>query len=352
MRGLVTAVVVALVLATAGPAGALPPPILRDRPPPEVAAAAWLLVDAGSGAELAAFDAGTPRPMASVTKLMTALVVVENTSPDEIVVISESAAATGEAEIGLVPGETWTVRELLAATLVRSGNDAAVALAEHVGGGDAATFVAMMNEKAAQLGLVDTSFANPHGLDDPDHYTSARDLAALAVVVLADPLIARTVRTHVVKFRSDPEGRSRRAINTNRLLGAYPGVVGMKTGYTGDAGRVLVAAADIGGRILISVVMNAEDHFDATRRLFEYGYETAGLRDALLRPLAMQEGGGGPESVELPDWLRVRLEATPTLAPGSDALTDPLTTPGGMALVAALGRMVDMLPGTQSGAAP
>lgn len=344
MRVALAILVSAVMVVSAGPAVALPAPLLRDRPPPDVAADAWLLIDAASGAELASFDASMSRPMASVTKLMTAVVVVENTSPDEIVKISDQAAAVGEAEIGLVPGEEWSVRELLAATLVRSGNDAAMALAEYVGG-SVDGFVVMMNAKAAELGLTATSFANPHGLDDPNHYTSASDLAALAAVALSDPLIARTVRTHVVKFRPDPEGRSRRAVNTNRLLGAYPGVIGLKTGYTGDAGRVLVAAAADGDRVLISVVMNAEDHFDATRRLLDYGLSTASFLDALLRPLALQEGGGGPETVDLPDWLMARLTATPRLDPGRDSLSDPLTTPGGADLAAALGRVIDRLPG-------
>ena len=146
--------------------------------------------------------------MASVTKLMTALVVLDSADLSDQVVISESAADTGEAEVGLVAGETWSIWELLNAIVVRSGNDAATALAEHVGG-SVEGFAEMMNAKALQLGMTDSSFVNPHGLDAEGHYSTASDLLRLGIAAYADPVIARMARTQVVKFRPAPNGAIR-----------------------------------------------------------------------------------------------------------------------------------------------
>jgi D-alanyl-D-alanine carboxypeptidase len=281
---------------------------------PEIGAAAWILYDDTNDVLLSEHLADQELPMASVTKLMTALVVVDHADVDEVVIISETAAATGEAEIGIVAGELWTVGDLLAAVMVRSGNDAAVALAERVGG-SIPGFAAMMNDKAAALGLEHSRFVNPHGLDADGHYSSARDLLVIAQAVLDNPAIARLARTKVVKFRDDPAGVKRRAINTNALLGAYPGVIGMKTGYTGEAGRVLVAAADQEGRRLISVVMGSEDHFFDTRELLAWGFDTFGLGDRWTDLFLEPFGGGGlgllPELVSTE--VEQRLRAMPQL---------------------------------------
>ncbi len=255
------------------------------------------------------------------------MVAREHAGLDAIVVVSDDAAGTGEAEIGLAAGEEWTMRDLLGAILVRSGNDAAVAIAEHVGG-SVEGFAALMNAKAAELGMAATSFTNPHGLDEDGHHTSADDLLTLAEVFLDDPVLARFVRTRVIRFRPDPEGNARRAVNTNLLLGAYPGVAGVKTGFTGKAGRVLVATATQGGRTLITVVMGSEDHFADTRLLMEYGFGAYGP-DVLVRAAALSEqGGGGVAAPELvPPWLRVRLAGAPALDGGGWALSPRGFTP-------------------------
>jgi D-alanyl-D-alanine carboxypeptidase len=306
----------------------LPPVPLTSLDPgdaPETSAITWILYDDTNGVVLSERGADEERPMASVTKVMTALVVREHTELDDVVLISTTAAATGEAEIGIHPGELWTVQDLLAAAMVRSGNDAAVALAEYVGG-SVEEFVVLMNAKAAALGLEHTRFANPHGLDDEGHYSSARDLLVIAQTALQDPAISRLARTKVVKFRDDPEGVPRRAENTNVLLGAYPGVIGMKTGYTSDAGRVLIATAEQDGRRLISVVMGSEDHFADTRELLDWGFDTFGLVDRwhalTLEPFG---GGGAPApSPELSSETERRLRALPPLP---ESQTNRLMTP-------------------------
>jgi D-alanyl-D-alanine carboxypeptidase len=304
-----------------------PPSVVADLAPPELpelTAKAWLLYDADTGVTLASHNADDPRPMASVTKIMTALVVMENAGLDEQVRVSATAEAVGESEIGLAVGEVWSVADLVAAMMVRSGNDAAMALAEHVGG-SVKGFAAMMNSKAENLGLENSHFTNPHGLDASEHYTSATDLRIMAEAVLKYPYIARVVRTRQVEFTPNPQGDPRVANTTNKLLGVYPGVVGIKTGFTSRAGLVLVSALDHNGRNLISVVMGSRGHFDDTRELLEYGIQTVSLRDRFVAPLLPEEGGGGvPDPIPAPlfgDLEAARLAAVDEIPAGSWATT-------------------------------
>jgi D-alanyl-D-alanine carboxypeptidase len=306
-------------LALTAPAGFLPPSAVNSAPTPELpelTAKAWILYDATAGVVIAEQASDEERPMASVTKIMTALVVMDHAELDEQVRISDSAAATGEAEIGLVRGERWTVGDLLAAVMIRSGNDAAVALAEHVGG-SVEGFAEMMNAKAQELGLSHTRFVNPHGLDADGHYTSAADLVVMAEQALADPYLSRLTRTSRITFKPDPSGVSRVAGTTNRLLGVYPGVVGVKTGYTGKAGLVLVSALERNGRTLIGVVMGSEAHFEDSRRLLDYGFELLNLESRFLAPLVAEQGGG--ESTSIPSLTadqQMRASLAPALADG------------------------------------
>ena len=282
-----------------------PPTIVADIPPPEfpeITAAAWLLFDADTGVTIAEHNAHEARPMASVTKIMTSLVVVENAALDETVRVSARAEAVGEAEIGLFVGELWTVADLLAAVMIRSGNDAAMALAEHVGG-TVEGFADMMNAKAETLGLEDSHFVNPHGLDAPEHYTTATDLRIMAQEAMRHPYLARMMRTTEVALKPNPKGVARVARTTNRLLGVYPGVIGVKTGFTSKAGRVLVSAQVHNGRTLIAVVMGSANHFADSRELLNYGSQVISLRDRFVAPLLAEEGGGiGPATASSPEF--------------------------------------------------
>ncbi len=293
----------------------LPPGDLPVVAPPELEAASWILYDATHDAVLDSHRPDDPRAMASVTKLMTALVVRQNADLDELVTVSEEAAATGQAEVGLVPGEQWTAWELVSSIMVRSANDAATALAEHVGG-SVEGFAELMNAEAARLGMVNSHFTNPHGLDEPGHFSTANDLLILGRAVLEDPLLARLARTSVIRFRASPDGTPRRAENTNELLGVFEGIRGLKTGYTGDAGRVLVSTARRWDRTLMAVVLGSEDHFGDTRRLLEYGFGTMGPADRYRIALAGEEGGGPPAALPLADWLRARLAIVTPLEDG------------------------------------
>ena len=308
--------------------GFTPPSIVADQAPPELpelpelTAKSWLLYDADSGITLASHNAEEARPMASVTKIMTALVVVENAGLEEPVRVSAKAEAVGEREIGLFVGEVWTVGDLLAAMMVRSANDAAMALAEHVGG-SVQGFADMMNARAEVLGLENSHFVNPHGLDASNHYTSAFDLRMMAEEVLKHPFLARLARTRQIGFKANPLGVARVAKTTNKLLGVYPGVVGLKTGFTSRAGLVLVSVLEHNGRTLIAVVMGSTDHFGDTRELLEYGAQTVTLRDRFVAPLLTEEGGGGPTGPGplLPELEAARLATVEDISSGALATT-------------------------------
>lgn len=260
--------------------GAVPlPPVLPLPAPPAVSAESYVLYDAGLGLELATHNVDQRLPMASTTKIMTALVVLLRTEIDDVVTVSEAAAEVGEAEIGLWAGERWTVRQLVTAMAIRSANDAAIALAEHVGG-SVEGFVELMNSEAARLRLRNTSFANPHGLDAEGHYSSARDLLTMTLVVMEDPFFRAAVRSAEARFPADPSGVARVASTTNHLLSGFEGAIGVKTGFTARAGLVLVAAAERQGRRLYAVVMGSEGeggHFRDAAKLLEYGFDRLAL---------------------------------------------------------------------------
>lgn len=237
---------------------------------PRVDAAAAALADLDSGRVLFESDADATRPIASITKIMTALLVIEATRPTEIVIASPNAAGQTGAELGLQPGEQRTVRELLLALLLQSANDAAVALAEHVGG-SVDVFVDRMNERARDLGMADSEFHSPSGLDDAGHST-ARDLLTLSSEAFLDPTFADVVGTRFAKVPAE-NAEPRRLQNRNALLWLYEGTIGGKTGYTAAAGFCLVAAAERDGLRLTAVVLGApEQAFDEGAELLNHGF--------------------------------------------------------------------------------
>ena len=229
---------------------------------PEVGAAAALLLDVSTQTVIYAKDATRRVAPASTTKMMTALVAIERGRLDDTVVIEPGDVVVGSA-IGLSPGEVWTLRDLLYDLLLPSDNAAAVAIARHVAGSEAA-FVGMMNAQAVEWGLRGTHFANPHGLDDPNHYSTATDLAQIALRGLTQPTFASIVSTRERKVGE------RLLRNLNELLGSYAGAEGVKTGTTDAAGQCLVAAAGrTEGRALVVVLGSADRYADA-RALLDY----------------------------------------------------------------------------------
>lgn len=325
-----------------------PVPVSAPTPaPPELTAGAWSLYDATAGVFLAGLDADVSRPMASVTKVMTALVARDNLDLSTRVRVSETAAGVGESEVGLVPGERWTVENLLYALLVRSANDAAVALAEATAGSVPA-FADLMNAKAEELGLTGSSFSNPHGLDEDGHYATANDLAVLGAELLEDEVLAEIVRTRTVVFRPAPNGSSRIVRNTNRLLGLYPDIAGVKTGFTGLAGRVLISALHTPERMIVGVVMGSEDHFADSRELLEYGARLITYADRWNASKLPEEGGSGVAPA-VDESVQARLEAAPELWDGAGPVTALADTAAGRAIEERLRSYLPVVLGGGSG---
>jgi D-alanyl-D-alanine carboxypeptidase (penicillin-binding protein 5/6) len=239
---------------------------------PEVSAESVVLVDIDSGQVLMAERPDLRRPIASTTKIMTALLVLEAVRPNDVVTASANAASQTGAVLGLKPGEKITVRNLLYALLLQSANDAAVALAEHVAG-DVERFLAEMNDRAHQLGARDTHFESPNGLDDRG-YSSARDMALLTVEAYRNPTFTEVVSRRAVNIPA-PKGKPRHIQNRNAMLWLYPDAIGVKTGFTSAAGFCLVGAAERDGLRLAAVVLGApEDAFSDAAALLDFGFET------------------------------------------------------------------------------
>jgi D-alanyl-D-alanine carboxypeptidase (penicillin-binding protein 5/6) len=225
---------------------------------PRVHARAYVVEDGETGQVLAAYHQRARVPIASLTKLMTVLLTVERTKPSDVVTVAPAAAAVGESSIDLHAGDRLTVRELLEGALIQSANDAADALAYYVGKGSEARFVAMMNTRARQLGLSDTHYARPDGLDAPGHVSSARDVTKLARLLMRRPIVRSIVR----RQRATIAGG--RVLHTwNDLLASFPGVFGVKTGHTSAAGWNEVASVDRGGAVVYGTILGSPDR--ATR---------------------------------------------------------------------------------------
>lgn len=206
--------------------------------------------------------------MASTTKIMTALIVLENCDNlDEDVKIDDRAVGIEGTSIYLKKGETLTVKELLYGLMLASGNDASMALAYHIGKGNLQTFVDLMNKKVKELGLENTSFANPHGLDAENHYTSAYDLAVITSVALKNPTFKEIVSTKFTQITGHKDVGNRFLRNKQRLLKTLQGCSGVKSGFTDNAGRCLVTSCERDGIEVISVVLNCPNMFEESERL-------------------------------------------------------------------------------------
>ena len=291
-------VVVALLAASAAPVQASSADSTRTADEPRVAASAWYLVG-DDGAVLAQGNARQERAIASITKLMTAIVVLERASLSDVVRVSSRAAGVGESTVYLRAGEELTVAALLRAMLVRSANDAAEAVALHVGRGSLARFVARMNARARELGLADTNFENPHGLDARGHVSSARDATVLVRYALGVPFIRDALARSSVSL---PGGRV--FPTTDDLLESWPALVGGKTGHTLGAGWSQAAAARAGGVTVYGAVLGSDTRSsrnDALQELLEYGltqYRHVTAIDS-SRVYAESETGYGQPSLEL-----------------------------------------------------
>lgn len=233
----------------------------------ETSAASAVVMDAGSGRVVYAQNCHEERSIASITKLMTALVAAEHSSDlDEMVAVDPQAVGTEGSSMYLAYGEELPLRHLLYGLLLRSGNDAAVAIAIHCAG-DVETFAGWMNDKAAELGLQHSHFANPNGLEAEGHYSSAYDMALIARAVLAVPALAEIVATKSITLGE------RYLENHNKLLSRYEGCVGLKTGFTKAAGRTLVSAAQRMGTTFIAVTLHDPNDWEDHAALLDYAFD-------------------------------------------------------------------------------
>ncbi|MDD2430913.1 MAG: D-alanyl-D-alanine carboxypeptidase [Firmicutes bacterium] len=237
---------------------------------PSIGASAAILFDPASQTILYSKKADIQRAPASTTKIMTAILAIERCSLDEVVTISHRAATINGSQVGLREGEVYTVEKLLWSLLLQSGNDAAISLAEHIAG-SVEDFAKYMNARARELGCKHTNFVNPHGLSDPNHYSTVHDLALMASHALRYPLFQEIVSS---KEKEIPWQKSfdKYLKNTNKLLWIMQGADGVKTGTTNLAGACLVSSATRDSRQVIAVVLNSSNRWVESARLLEWGF--------------------------------------------------------------------------------
>lgn len=252
---------------------------------PKISAGAAIVLDIESGRILYEKNAYTRHSIASTTKIMTAIVALENGSDDDDVLISKRAAAIGGSTVNLKAGKTYKFKDLMYAMMLRSGNDAAIAIAEHIGG-SVELFAEMMNRKAAEIGATNTNFVTPHGLDDPQHYSTPYDLALITQYALKNEKFRNIVGTKNSVFAGN------NITNTNEMLGLYPGADGVKTGYTGQAGRCLVTSVTKNNWRIISVVLGCATRTvraQNSKTLLDYAYDSYSNYELLKKGVPVQE---------------------------------------------------------------
>ncbi len=238
---------------------------------PQITAEAAVLMDMDTGQVLYGKSEHQRRPPASLTKVMTGYIATKQYDQmQQEVVVSKQAAQTGESSLNLKENDILFFEELLYGAMLKSANDACVAIAEHLWGSEE-TFVDHMNLQACLLGCANTKFQNTNGLPADEHYSSAYDLALMSRAAMQVPQFAQIVQTqkHTVLWQ---DGRKRLSHNTNRLLKEYPGVIGVKTGTTNEAGQCLIAVAEKGGKRLVVVVLKSKNRFYDAKVLFDYAF--------------------------------------------------------------------------------
>ncbi|MEQ8173450.1 MAG: D-alanyl-D-alanine carboxypeptidase family protein [Syntrophomonadaceae bacterium] len=240
---------------------------------PDISSSYYCLMDAGSGQVLLMKNADSPRPVASTTKIMTAILALEYCQSGEIARVSQHADQTAEYTIGLKAGQKLSVDELLKAALIKSSNDAAVVLAEHVAG-DEQLFGHLMTMKAFCLGAFHTRFENASGLPAHEAYSTAYDLAVISCYAMGQSTFRDMVGTNRADFKHPGYSQPYTIYNTNSLLDTYPGANGVKTGTTDAAGKCLVGSARRQGRELIAVVLRSGDRAKDCTRLLDYGFKS------------------------------------------------------------------------------
>ena len=280
-----------------------------ETPPPSVSAQSAVLIDLDSRAVLFEHNMRERLGMASTTKIMTALIAAEQAQLSALVQIPDEAIGVEGSSIYLEHGEALTMEELLYALLLQSANDAATAIAIAIAG-SVEDFADMMNERAEEMGLLDTHFTNPHGLYDDAHYTTAYDLAVISAHALENETIARICSTYKATLPITSECQKRVLVNHNKLLKLYRGAVGVKTGFTKKTGRCLVSAATRDGLTLLAVTLNAPDDWSDHMSMLDFGFanfESVTVARAGAFSYSLPVVGGERESVTLTNAKELRM---------------------------------------------
>lgn len=279
------------------------PPVVADNAPelPALEAPCWLLADAGSGEILATRNPHEPRPPASTIKLLTAVSALSKIESDDTYVATNQAAGIEGSKVGIVPEQSYSVENILHGMFLSSGNDAAYALGELVGGQD--RIIGLMNDTADELGAFDTEAKTPHGLDTAGQQSSAYDLALIGRAALQDDQILELTAQRTYDFPG-LDGETFQIQNTNRLIGSYDGAIGLKNGYTSNAGHTLVAAARRDDTTLLAVIMGAEGRAeDVAAELLDWGFTAADAEPVgiLVTPDDVQAAAQRQTSAPTPD---------------------------------------------------
>ena len=274
-------------------------PTISLAEPPENSARAAVLMEVETGRVLYEKNPHEKLPMASTTKIMTAILALENSQLSDIVTVSSNASGVEGSSLYLAVGERLTMEQLLYGLMLRSGNDAAVAIAEHVGKSQEG-FADMMNKKAREIGAINTHFMNPHGLHHENHYTTAYDLALLSTYAMGNSSFREIVSTKYYKIPWQGQPWDRVLMNKNALLWNYEGAEGIKTGYTKAARRCLATAAVRNDMELVAVVLDCQPWFDDSATILNYGFSHYEMKKIFTR----DESLGRSRK----EWLRQKVD--------------------------------------------
>ncbi|MGD0621023.1 MAG: D-alanyl-D-alanine carboxypeptidase family protein [Thermacetogeniaceae bacterium] len=340
---LICRLLLAVFVVLAGAGAGVRPALAQQPELPGVSARAAVLMDYQTGHVLYSYMASKRLAPASTTKVITALLGLDMGRAGEVVTVSPYASGTEGTSLYLRPGESFDLRDLIKGALVNSGNDAAVAIGEHIAGTESA-FASLMTYKAKTIGALQSNFMNPHGLDNPRHYCTAYDLALITRYALSEQFFRQFVQTRDDVIYEQKTHTPVNLRNTNQLLWSNKNsgirVIGVKTGTTSNAGQCLVAAAEKDGQVLITVVLDSADRYADTRQLLQYGYEECRWyklpkgKGLFALPLA---GGDRPSVLVAPDedicfavnpqedpLLEKRVEVSGAGSGGPGALKSPL----------------------------
>ena len=319
---------------------------------PEISAKSAVLINADTGETILDYNADERRGMASTTKIMTAIIAIEHGNLDEQYTIPDGAIGVEGSSLYLKSGERMTLRELVTGLMLRSANDAAEAIAIIVGG-SVENFVSMMNGKACELGLINTHFCNPHGLSSDEHYTTAKELAAITAYALKNETFRSICSTQSATLPGVEA--TRYVTNHNKMLSLYDDVYGVKTGFTKATGRCLVTAAEQDGVNLISVTLNAPDDWNDHRAMLDYGFsviECVSLVKSGVQVATLPIIGGDKESV--PVYVKDDISVCLNKSRGSIVERIELNRPKYAPIYAGeeVGRIVYLIDGKEIAASP